>query len=112
MTEQTTTPPPAFTPPSIKIGPIRFAVEEIHGLIDADGITKLNGNILLTKCRMHIEQDMDNQNKYICIWHEIVHGILAMSNLEQNEQAVEILANGIVSALQDNPWLIEHGRDT
>lgn len=94
---------PAF----VKIGPIRFRVEEVKGLTDPEGSHKLNGNILYNACKIRIEQEMDPQQKAVCVWHEVIHGILSLADVDHDEKIPEVLAYGIVAALEDNPWLKE-----
>lgn len=91
---------------TVKIGPILFEVVEEKGLVNGDKTRKLDGHIRYSDCRIEVEASMAPQAKRQTIWHEIVHGILNQAGYwKQGEELVDALAYGIMSVLQDNPWL-------
>lgn len=95
----------------VKIGPIVFEVETHEELLaeERDGKRQaLNGHILFDDCKIKVRAGLPSQRRYQVLWHEIVHGLLALGGMhEHDEQVVEVLANGIVMVLQDNPALVD-----
>lgn len=96
---------------TVKIGPIVFDVECHEELLgqEVDGARRaLNGHIQYDECKIQVRAGMPPQRRYQVLWHEVVHGLLALGGMyQQDEQMVEVLANGIVMVLQDNPALVD-----
>ena len=93
----------------VRIGPIDYDLVEVDRLLDSGGTSKLSGHIKYTQTSVEIEVGLSEQAKVQTIWHEIIHGILTQSGLNEqsnDERLVEILANGVMSAVRDNAWLV------
>ena len=92
-------------PKIVRIGPLFFGVEFVDGLLDATKTDKLNGHISYDKCTISIERGVSDQRKRATLWHEIVHGIACIAEIEMTETDVERFTNVLLSVLIDNPEL-------
>ena len=90
----------------VKIGPLRFAIKVIEDLKDEDG-TSLDGHIVFNECEVRVRDGMCPQRLRQVMWHEVIHAILAMAGVGHDESLTEIVSNGVMAALIDNPWLGE-----
>ncbi len=95
-------------PATIWVGPIEYDIVFVRGLMDVDGITKLNGYIDYINCEIRIEENMDPQRQFQTLMHELNHAILANAGVEHDEALVEALALGWMSILVDNGPLMEN----
>jgi len=96
-------------PASVRIGGTDYAVIEVKGL--RDGSTDLNGHILYNESEIRVEAEMTAHNKWVTVWHEVIHGILEHAGHGHHEETMVIaLGYGISQVLRDNPWLAEYGR--
>lgn len=92
--------------PSIKIGGLDYEVEEVQNLCAEDGTKRLNGHIIYDSCKIRIDQGLNQQVQTVCMWHEIIHGILTQAGIDNHDEAhIEALSYGIVQVLRDNPEL-------
>lgn len=86
----------------VKIGGIDYAVIRVKDLHSEQGI-KLDGCIVHNQFEICLDEDLAPTAVLQTLWHEILHGILVQSGFtEHNEQIVDLLAFGIVSALTNN----------
>jgi Zn-dependent peptidase ImmA (M78 family) len=89
---------------TIKIGPIDFQLDLIDQ-IDPDA------ELCISQINVDAEQILLNsalgpQMRMVVVWHEVIHGILHQAGFtEHEEDKIEALSYGIVSALQDNEIL-------
>ena len=94
-------------PKTVRIGPLFFAVEFVDGLLDESKIKKLDGHIKYGDCKILLEIDVSDQRKRATLWHEIVHGIASIAEIEMTETDVERFTNVLLSVLIDNPELMD-----
>jgi Zn-dependent peptidase ImmA (M78 family) len=98
-------------PKKIDLGSIVYKVEEVDKLLDADGGSKLSGQISPNKSTIRVETRNSHQMQVITIYHEVFHHILRSSgqesaiNPEREEEVIEALTSGWVAALRKNPGL-------
>lgn len=91
---------------NVKIGGLDYEVEEVQNLCAEDGLKRLNGHIIYDACQIKIDQGLNQQVKTVCLWHEILHGILTNAGVGKHDEAtIEALSYGIVQVLRDNPEL-------
>ena len=90
---------------NIKIGPILYRVRLVDSLTDDEDGTSLDGHIKHSACVILLRKDLPRQRIKQVLWHELIHGVIGTLGIDQNEQVVEGLSNGIMLLLQDNPWL-------
>ena len=87
----------------IKIGGIDYEVEEVQNLCAEDGIKRLNGHIIYDSCKIKLDAGLNPQVKNVCLWHEILHGILTHAGITDHDEAhIEALSYGLVQVLRDN----------
>lgn len=90
----------------IKIGPIRYAVEDITDL-KSDAGTDLLGQIIYHQATIKLEADQHPQVKRIVLLHEIIHGILNNAGFQKHSEAViDAIATGLMALIDDNPHLM------
>lgn len=92
-------------PENIRIGPIDFSVIQVDVLTDESNTTKLNGHIKYNLSEIRIDAELEEQAARQVIWHEVVHGILTLGQIEHDERLVQIVSYGVMQVLRDNPWL-------
>jgi len=88
---------------TLDLGPFTFEVESRPGL-SSDG-QLLNGLIEHNQCKIAINPDSNEQVKYVTVWHEIIHAILAFGPHKVSEGTIETLSLGVVEALRRNPFM-------
>jgi hypothetical protein len=88
---------------TIKIGGIRYTVLADNRLIDNNRA----GEIRLMRAEIAVLPDAAPELLPQTLWHETLHGILHQSGQECDEDAIDVLAYGIVQVLRDNPALVE-----
>lgn len=91
---------------TIQLGPLSYRVEYVPELKSEDG-NDLYGRICYPECKIEVDaQFAGGQREPLIVWHEVLHGILDLSGLEDdNEALIVVLAYGICEALQRNPIL-------
>lgn len=92
---------------TVRIGPILFEIEETADLHGDDG-KRIWGEVSHGDCKIRIHERTAPQQQRQTLWHEIVHVILIQAGRTEqgkDEGLVDLLAYGIMCALQDNPWL-------
>lgn len=88
----------------IKVGPIRYRIVEVEGLVGDQ--SKLDGHIVYNPSEIRLEVALGSQRKHLVLWHEVIHAILTHGGFDDHdERMTDVLATGIMSVLQDNPWL-------
>ena len=104
-------------PKSIDLGSLIYKVEQVDKLLDADGGTKLSGQISANKATIRVETGNDPQMQAITILHEVFHHIIRSSGQDgavhpdREEEIIEALASGWLAALRRNPSLIKMVED-
>ena len=99
-------------PRKIDLGSIVYKVESVKGLLDADGGTKLSGQISANSATIRVESNHNPQMQALTVLHEVVHHILRASGQEgaidpaREEDVIEAVSGGLLSALRNNPGLI------
>lgn len=98
-------------PKNVRLMGIIYDVVEVERLLDDNNIDKLNGQIDYGQTLISIEKSLSEQKKAATLWHEIIHGLLELGQIEHEEKLVRFLGNAICGFIQDNPELIKyHGR--
>lgn len=91
-------------PKSIRIGGVEYEVIYTPNL--NNGTSLAYGRIDYEKCRIELSSTIETGHEKQCrtLWHEILHGICDFSGmeLENEEEIVEMFAEGIYQVLQDN----------
>lgn len=88
----------------VLIGPFCYSINKMHIPADDDVQPQATVNYLEQNIMLHNKLAASGQLPGV--WHEVLHILLANAGImEHPEQVITILANGIVSALFDNPWL-------
>lgn len=91
-------------PDKIRINGIEYKVEQVPNLHSTTAV--LYGQI--DHEQSVLELNSENQaHQWMCVtlWHEILHAIVAYSNLDlgdKEENIVDVFAHGIYQVLQDN----------
>lgn len=96
---------------TVRIGALDFRVVLTEGLRQK---TDLAGQICYCTNEIEIDALSEEQRQYTILLHEIVHGILSESSVNEPlekdpgllERVVEVLAHGLLGVLRDNPDLI------
>ena len=93
---------------SVKIGPMVYTVSVVERLEGDDG-HKIDGHIIYNTLSVALDAALAPQMARQVLWHEILHGILNQSGLpdigDKEEAIIDVLAYGIIGALDDNPEL-------
>lgn len=94
---------------SVKINSIVYEVQEVDGLLDSNGVNKLDGKINFSETTILIEKKLSYQMKVVALWHEILRAMLTQTNvdIEDEEKIVNILGYAIAGFIQDNLLNIE-----
>lgn len=90
-------------PESVRINGIEYPVEYVADL--NDGAHICNGRIYFNTCKIHLNPDTQGYEKQcVTLLHEILHALLFNGRIELNneEEVVEVLSNGLYQVLQDN----------
>ncbi len=94
---------------TIKIGPQAFAIIVVKDLRAQDKDDRLQGEISYSHSEVRLDENLDAFGRRQVLWHEILHGILTQAGMQTSvkneENIIDALSYGILSALQDNPWL-------
>ena len=104
-------------PKKIDLGSIVYEVEQVDRLLDADGGTKLSGQISANKALIRVETGNDDQMQALTVIHEVFHHILRGSGQEgaihpeREEEVIEALASGWLAALRQNPGIMKMVED-
>lgn len=88
---------------TLRIGPVRFSVER-------DDDANECGDVEVVSQRIRINDSHGHDIQTITIFHESIHAILELNQYHaesNNEHMVDCLANGIVSLLRDNKWVLD-----
>jgi hypothetical protein len=65
----------------------------------------LQGQISYGELKIRLEESLPKQNEEEVLLHEIIHGVFNHMCIEQDEELVTKLANGLYQVLKDNPSL-------
>jgi hypothetical protein len=92
-----------------KVGPQVFKNVIVNNMRDKnDG--RLDGEICYGQSEIHLDDKLDDFGRKQVLWHEIFHGILTQAGMQikrkEEESLVDALSYGIISVLEDNPWLV------
>ena len=90
-------------PESIRIGGVEFEVIVEPRL--NDGEKMLAGQIRHMDCQILVNEDSSHEYKCLSLWHEIMHGIEDMAQIdlgENRERIIDAFAHGVYQVLQDN----------
>lgn len=86
---------------SVKIGGITYKVIECTNPSEEN--SNVDGQILYQKQELRLKKDMAIDYKESIFIHEIIHGILELTGIEQDENLVIRLSNAIHQVIKDNP---------
>ena len=104
-------------PKKIDLGSIVYEVEQVDRLLDADGGTKLSGQISANQALIRVEAGNDHQMQALTIIHEVFHHILRSSGQEdaihpeREENVIEALGTGWLAVLRQNPGIMKMVED-
>lgn len=95
----------------IKVGPVRYKVEYVHGLMGSgdggEAVGLLGCHDYFNKV-IQVDATMPKRHLPITLLHEAIHGILSQAGqIEHPEGLVRAMAFGLATLIQDNPDLIE-----
>ena len=94
---------------TIKIGASIYQIVDVLDLRNDDG-TRLSGKVTVSKRMIKVDAENDEQEKRQTLWHETLHVILTQAGrYEHSESEINTLAYGIMSVLDDNPWMAQSG---
>ena len=86
---------------SVKIGGITYKVKECAAPSEED--PNVDGQILYSKQELRLKSEMAEEYKENVFIHEIIHGVLELIGVEQDENLVIRLSNAIHQVIKDNP---------
>ena len=87
----------------LRIGAIDYSVKRVKRLWDK---THNSGEIHYFDSEIILDKSLDKQQTRQTLWHEIIHAVLFNGSYnDHDEQMVQIISNGIVQVLRDNPEL-------
>lgn len=86
----------------IRIGSIGYEIETVKNLKGEDG-TPLHGEVVFGKFKIRLNHRHTRESKFKTTWHETLHLISGLYDLDLDEHKVMILAMAISQVLQDNP---------
>lgn len=96
---------------NLKIGAVNYAVSVVDDLHFHDNKRRkrsLNGHILHSEAQIKLDADMSEDMKLITLWHEALHGILAVAGHDDEPESFIVpLGYGLVALLRDNPELVK-----
>ena len=90
----------------VRVGPVTFAIKLIESLVNEDG-GDLDGRIDFHNSAILLRRGMGPQRTRQTLWHELAHAVLAHAGIEHDEHMAELISNGFMMVLIDNPWLGE-----
>jgi Zn-dependent peptidase ImmA (M78 family) len=100
-------------PISVKINTVTYDITEVEKLID-DRKT-VAGIINYTNSTIEIDDNRSEDNKRICLMHEIAHAILNDSKINKNiddddllENLCDVIAKGFIQVIRENGDLINY----
>lgn len=96
-------------PDKIKIGGIVYKVIECTNPSEED--SNIDGQIIYSKQELRLKNDMEQDYKENVFVHEIMHGILELIGLEQDENLVIRLSNAMHQVIKDNPQMFQNVRE-
>jgi hypothetical protein len=92
---------------TIRIGPIQYRLVYEENLRGEDD-EKLWGKTRHGPAKITLSNEIDPQQRYECLWHELIHTILSQAGYKedgQREDLIEALSHGIMGIIRDNPWM-------
>lgn len=91
----------------IRVGPQTFDVIMKSEIKKGDD-SNFTARVIFDQSEMWVLKGMDAFSTCQSEWHEIVHIILAHAKIKKhNERLVEVMANGIMQVLKDNPEFVK-----
>lgn len=92
-------------PKTIKVGGVTYTVDYVdHLLMDT---TEVFGICDIRESTIHLLSSLRPQQMEITFIHELIHAILNHCDLDQDEHAVEILAQALYMVIEDNPGIFK-----
>lgn len=92
-------------PESVRIAGVEYVVDHVDDLNDGQRILMGQIDYIAHKININSKLDMDPQSEALTLLHEIFHGIRQANRSEalpNEEEVVEMFAQGIYQVLQDN----------
>lgn len=100
---------------TVKIGIHQYSVSEAEDITRKSDGAFLFGHISHDEQHIDVRAALQPKMKAVCLWHELIHGVLFQAGLlidEGDEERVCVaLSHGIVQLLQDNPELADYTLD-
>lgn len=89
---------------TVRIGVLDYQIRLVDQL-RSDDDRKLLGEIDYAAGTIRLDSAMRPAFRAVVLWHEIVHGIVEQTGLEQSEGLANAIAHGVLQVLRDNPWI-------
>lgn len=86
----------------VRIGSIFYEVEIVKNLKNEEGLD-LHGEIVYGEFKIRLGSKHTKESSFTTTWHEVLHGISSLYDLDLDEHTVMILGMTIAQILQDNP---------
>lgn len=95
-----------YIPNSVKINHINYDVKVTDKPIIINNSSNYAGCIDFEKSEIKINSSLSKYKKIETLWHEILHGIVDLYNMnfkeDDEERIVDLIAKGVLSVLQNN----------
>lgn len=86
-------------PKKVKIGSIDYTIEEVK-VVDRDKLVW--GQIDYRNSTIKIDKLLDDEQKDITFWHEVLHAMFSQISAKQNEKLIDRLAHLLHGFTKDN----------
>lgn len=97
---------------TVKIGIHQYSVSEAEEISRKEDGAYLFGHISHDEQHIDVRAALQPKMKTVCLWHELIHGVLFQAGLlidESDEERVCVaISHGIVQLLQENPALLAY----
>lgn len=98
------------SPTKVRINSVDWVIAEVTA---RDLWHESEGKDLLGQCVyedgvINLRAEMNDQRKAQVLWHEVLHAVDGDAQLNLSEQQIASMANGLLSALRDNPALVAY----
>jgi hypothetical protein len=95
-----------FDGETLRLPPMAYEIRRVDNLTE-DGDRMLDGLLVPNEEVIAVAAHLPKRRAVQTLWHETIHAALLGAGIEKhNEQQVDALAHGIMSAIQHNPWLV------
>jgi hypothetical protein len=88
---------------TVKVGGLTYIVERKNECCETN--SNVDGRVLYDKQVIRIKHDDGSDYSKLVFLHEIIHAIFNFANIEQDEDTVERLTNGLYMVMKDNPLI-------